>query len=93
MKAYLLEVNDGRETGRIYMVIGTECVEAAKVLAERVGCNWERIGVGGSWDVDPLEPICVSGLWPYFTANPGSHEAARLRPQIQAVAKRNYPAK
>ena len=68
MKAYLLD----KQGSQVYLVFGEDCVSAAKVLAEKLGCK-EDFSVGGSWDVDPNEPINISKLWPYFTAWPGRH--------------------
>ena len=70
MKAYLLDI---RGESQVYLAFGEDCVSAAKVLAEKLGCNYEDFSVGGSWDVDPNEPINISKLWPYFTATPGRH--------------------
>jgi hypothetical protein len=70
MKAYLL---DRRAESHVYLVFGEDCVSAAKVLAEKIGGSYEDFSVGGSWDVDPNEPIDISKLWPYFTAWPGRH--------------------
>jgi hypothetical protein len=70
MKAYLLDI---RGESQVYLVFGEDAVSAGKVLAEKLGCNYEDFSVGGSWDVDPNEPINISKLWPYFTNNPGRH--------------------
>lgn len=66
MKAYLLD----KRGESIYLVFGEDCVSAAKVLAEKLGCDYEDFSVGGSFDVDPNEPINVGKWWPYFTCNP-----------------------
>ncbi len=51
-----------------YFSFGTDAVEAAKPLAEKLGCKVEDFGVGGSYPI--TEPIPLGQLWPYFTNAP-----------------------
>lgn len=69
MKAWVMH----KAGGKLYLVFGEDCVEAAKVLADKLGCNYEDFSVGKKWEVDPKEPLCLSSLWPHFTACPGQH--------------------
>jgi len=65
MNAYLLNSKHG-----LYLVFGEDAEKAGNVLAEKLQCSSEEFGVGGSWPVDPAQPINVSKWWPYFTATP-----------------------
>lgn len=66
MNAYLLS----REGSKLYLSFGENATEAATSLIKKIGGNnVDEFSVGGSWEVNPNEPIDVSSFWPYFTNN------------------------
>lgn len=73
MKCFLLD--DTASGGKLYLAFGTDCLEAAKSLAESVGGSWERFSVSGSWDATGGTHIVVSEWWPHFTSNPDNMTA------------------
>lgn len=75
MKAFLMDYGgdkSGQGASRVYIVFGEDAVAAGDILGEKLNIDPEKISVGGSWEVNPNEPIDVSSFWPYFTSQPST---------------------
>lgn len=65
MHAYLIDTQKN-----VYLVFGEDCETAAKLLAAKIGGDYEQFAISGEWDVSADEFIDISSFWPYFTSTP-----------------------